>query len=72
MYGHQTQLSVCLTWVNRMKLVLDDGNPPEACHHSYSNQLQTDVQPLHGGIAEKQAALVLLQTFSALLLKSGK
>lgn len=67
-----TKLCCCLTWINRTKLVLDHSDHAEARHHSDANQLQADVQPLHGGVAKEQAALVLLQTFSTLLLKPGR
>lgn len=59
----------CLTWIHRRKLVLDDSDRAKARYHSNANQLQADVQPLHGGIAEEQAALVPLQPPGALLLK---
>lgn len=51
--------------------MLHDGDHPEARHHSNANQLQADVQPLHGGVAKEQAALVLLQTSGDLILKPG-
>ena len=60
-----------LTWIDRVEVVLDDGDHPDARHHSYTDQLQADVQPLHGGVAKEQAALVLLQTPGDLLLKPG-
>ncbi len=62
-------LSCELTWINRFKLVLDDGDHSEARYHNNTNELQPDVQPLHGGVAEEHAALTLLQTPGALLLK---
>ena len=51
--------------------MLDDGDRAEARHHGDSDKLQTDVQPLHGGVAQEQAALVLLQTPGDFLLKPG-
>lgn len=51
--------------------MLDDSNHTEAGYYSDTNQLQADVQPLHGGVAEEQAALVLFQAPGALLLKSA-
>lgn len=49
--------------------MLDDSDHPQDTHHSNTNQLQADVQPLHGGIAQELASLVQVQTLSALLLK---
>lgn len=58
-----------LTWIDRSILVLDDSEHPEAGDHDDADQLQPDAQPLHGGVAQEQAALVLLQTPGDLLLE---
>ena len=59
-----------LTRVDGFELVLDDGDHADARHHDNADHLQADVQPLHGGVAKEQTALVLLQTPLVLLLKS--
>lgn len=59
------------TRIDRVILVLDDSNHGKAGHHSNANQLQADAQPLAGGVAKEQAALVLLQTLGDLLFKPG-
>lgn len=41
--------------------MLHHGDGPEAAHHGHADQLQPDVEPLHGGRAEEAAALVELQ-----------
>lgn len=41
--------------------MLHHSDGPEAAHHSHADQLQPDVEPLHGGCAEEAAALVELQ-----------
>lgn len=56
------QIQPFLTWIDRTVLVLNDSYHPKTCHYSDTNQLQADVQPLHGSTAKKQASLVLLQT----------
>lgn len=58
-----------LTRIDRLELMLDDCESPEAGYHGDADQLQADVQPLHGGFAEEPAALVLLQTPGVLLHK---
>lgn len=49
--------------------MLDHGDCPEAAHHGDADQLQADVEPLHGGRAEEAAALVQLQAPGVFLLK---
>lgn len=63
------QIQPFLTWIDRTVLVLNDSYHPKTCHYSDTNQLQADVQPLHGSTAKKQASLVLLQTPGALPFK---
>ena len=58
-----------LTWVYRAVVVLEDGDGADAGNQGDPDQLQADVQPLHGGVAYEQAALVVVQAPHALLLK---
>lgn len=51
--------------------MLDHGDSPQAAHHSDADQLQADVQPLHGGCAEEAAALVQLKAPGVFFLKPG-
>lgn len=51
--------------------MLDDSDRAEAAHHSHTDQLQADVQPLHGSFAQELAALIQLQALDVLLLKPG-
>lgn len=51
--------------------MLDHGDCPQAAHHGDTDQLQADVQPLHGGRAEEAAALVQLQAPGVFFLKPG-
>lgn len=67
--GSQTRAG--LTRVHGAILVLDDGHGGEAAHHRHPDQLQADVQPLHGCPAQELAALVQLQAPAGLLLKPG-
>lgn len=41
--------------------MLHHSDGSEAAHHSHADQLQSDVEPLHGGCAEEAAALVEFQ-----------
>lgn len=67
--GSQTRAG--LTRVHGAVLVLDDGHGGQAAHHRHPDQLQADVQPLHGRPAQELAALVELQEPGGLLLKPG-
>lgn len=49
--------------------MLNDSDGAEAAHHSHTDQLQADVQPLHGSFAQELAALIQLQAPDVLLLK---
>lgn len=51
--------------------MLDDGDGGEAAHHGHADQLQADVQPLHGSFAQELAALVQVQALGVLLLEPG-
>lgn len=52
--------------------MLEDSDQRQAGHHSDSDHLQADVQPLHGSVAQEKTALVLLQTSNVFLHKPGK
>lgn len=60
------------TRIHGAEPVLDHGDRPEARHHRHPDQLQAHVQPLRGGAAQEQAALVLLQAFGTFLLEPTK
>lgn len=51
--------------------MLDHGDCPQTAHHGDANQLQADVQPLHGSRTEEAAALVQLQAPGIFFLKPG-
>lgn len=52
--------------------MLHHSDGPEAAHHGHADQLQPDVEPLHGGRAEEAAALVELQPPGVFLLEPAE
>lgn len=58
-----------LTWIPQFPLMLDNSDHRNCCHNSNSNHLKPNVQPLHGSVAGKTAALVELQSQLILSLK---
>lgn len=66
---HEALIAGGLTGVHRSVLVLHHGDGPQAAHHHHTDQLQPDVEPLHGSRAEEAAALVELQASGVLFLE---